>query len=56
MEEENVVITTPLEESVETASPVEDTPFADFDASPFILLLAIFFVARMLDVLREMVM
>ncbi|MBQ7303577.1 MAG: YggT family protein [Alphaproteobacteria bacterium] len=31
-------------------------PFADFDASPFILLLAIFFVARMLDVLREMVM
>lgn len=31
MEEENVVITTPLEESVETASPVEDTPFADFD-------------------------
>ena len=31
-------------------------PFADFDASPFILLLAIFFVARMVAVLKEMVM
>lgn len=31
-------------------------PFADFDASPFILLLALFFVARLIYVLREMVL
>lgn len=31
-------------------------PFADFDASPFILLLALFFIARMVVVLKEMVM
>ena len=31
-------------------------PFADFDASPFILLLALFFVARLVAVLKEMVM
>lgn len=30
-------------------------PFADFDASPFIVLIALFFVARLLYVLREMV-
>lgn len=29
-------------------------PFADFDASPFILLLALFFVARLVAVLKEM--
>lgn len=29
-------------------------PFADFDAAPFILLLALFFVARLIYVLREM--
>ncbi len=31
-------------------------PFADFDASPFILLLGLFFIARMVVVLKEMVM
>ena len=31
-------------------------PFADFDASPFILLLGLFFVARLIAVLREMVL
>ena len=31
-------------------------PFADFDVSPFILLLALFFVARLIYVLREMVL
>jgi len=31
-------------------------PFADFDAAPFILLLALFFVARLVAVLKEMVM
>ena len=31
-------------------------PFADFDASPFILLLALFFVARLIYVLKEMVL
>lgn len=31
-------------------------PFADFDAAPFILLLALFFVARLIYVLREMVL
>lgn len=31
-------------------------PFADFDAAPFILLLALFFVARLVTVLKEMVM
>ena len=31
-------------------------PFADFDVSPFILLLALFFVARLVTVLKEMVM
>ena len=31
-------------------------PFADFDVSPFVLLLVLFFVARMVAVLKEMVM
>ena len=31
-------------------------PFADFDVAPFILLLGVFFVARMISVLKEMVM
>ena len=31
-------------------------PFADFDASPFILLLALFFVVRVIAVLKEMIM
>lgn len=31
-------------------------PFADFDVSPFVLLLALFFVARLLYSLREMVL
>ncbi len=31
-------------------------PFADFDASPFILLLALYFVAQMLYVLSDMVL
>jgi YggT family protein len=31
-------------------------PFADFDASPFILLLALFFIARLITVLKEMIM
>jgi YggT family protein len=30
-------------------------PFADFDASPLIVLLALFFVARLIYVLREMI-
>jgi YggT family protein len=31
-------------------------PFADFDASAFILLLALFFIARVIVVLKEMIM
>lgn len=31
-------------------------PFADFDASPFILLLGLFFVARLIYVMKEMVL
>ena len=31
-------------------------PFADFDASPFVLLLSLFFVARLIAVLKEMLM
>ena len=31
-------------------------PFADFDVAPFILLLGVFFVARLVAVLREMAM
>lgn len=31
-------------------------PFTDFDTAPFILLLGLFFVARLLYVLREMVL
>ena len=31
-------------------------PFADFDVSPFIVLLGLFFLARMVFVLKEMIM
>ena len=31
-------------------------PFADFDVAPFILLLGVFFIARLVAVLKEMAM
>ena len=45
-------LTEPVYKKIRSKSP----PFADFDASPFILLLALFFVARLVYVLKEMVM
>lgn len=46
------MLTEPVYKKIRAKVP----PFADFDASPFILLLALFFVARLIDVLREMVL
>ena len=45
-------LTEPVYKKIRSKVP----PFADFDASPFILLLALFFVARLVYVLKEMVM
>ncbi|MDY4885984.1 MAG: YggT family protein [Alphaproteobacteria bacterium] len=46
------LLTEPVYKKIRAKIP----PFADFDASPFILLLALFFVARLIYVLREMVL
>lgn len=46
------MLTEPVYKKIRAKIP----PFADFDASPFILLLALFFVARLIYVLREMVL
>jgi YggT family protein len=46
------MLTEPVYKKIRAKVP----PFADFDASPFILLLALFFVARLIYVLREMVL
>lgn len=46
------MLTEPVYKKIRAKVP----PFADFDTSPFILLLALFFVARLIDVLREMVL
>lgn len=46
------LLTEPIYKKIRAKIP----PFADFDASPFILLLALFFVARLIYVLREMVL
>ncbi len=45
-------ITQPVYKKIREKIP----PFADFDASPFILLLALFFIARLVYVLKEMVL
>lgn len=46
------MLTEPVYKKIRAKIP----PFADFDVSPFILLLALFFVARLIYVLREMVL
>lgn len=46
------MLTEPVYKKIRTKVP----PFADFDVSPFILLLALFFIARLIYVLREMVL
>lgn len=46
------MLTQPVYKKIRSKIP----PFADFDAAPFILLLALFFVARLIYVLREMVL
>lgn len=46
------LLTEPVYKKIRAKIP----PFADFDASPFILLLALFFIARLIYVLREMVL
>lgn len=46
------MLTEPVYKKIRSKIP----PFADFDASPFILLLALFFIARLIYVLREMVL
>lgn len=46
------MLTEPVYKKIRAKIP----PFADFDISPFILLLALFFVARLIYVLREMVL
>ena len=46
------LLTEPVYKKIRAKIP----PFADFDASPFILLLALFFVARLIYVLLEMVL
>ena len=46
------LLTEPVYKKIRAKIP----PFADFDASPFILLLALFFVARLIYVLRELVL
>ena len=43
-------VTEPVYKKVREKIP----PFADFDASPFIVLLVLFFIARLIFVLREM--
>jgi len=45
-------ITQPVYKKIREKIP----PFADFDASPFILLLVLFFIARLVYVLKEMVL
>lgn len=46
------MLTEPVYKKIRSKVP----PFADFDASPFILLLGLFFIARLIYVLREMVL
>lgn len=43
-------VTEPVYKKIRSKIP----PFADFDVSPFILLLSIYFVIRMIEVLIEM--
>ncbi len=46
------MLTAPVYKKIREKIP----PFADFDAAPFILLLALFFVSRLLYALKELVM
>lgn len=44
-------LTEPVYQKIRAKIP----PFADFDIAPFVLLLALFFVARLISVLKTMV-
>ena len=45
-------VTEPVYKAIRSKIP----PFADFDVSPFVLLLGLYFVLRMVEVLRDMLM
>ena len=53
--EKFVEILKKLTEPVYSKIRAKIPPFADFDASPFILLLALYFIGQVLNVLSEMV-
>lgn len=53
--EKFIVILKKLTEPVYQKIRAKIPPFADFDVAPFIVLLVLFFIARLLYVLREMV-